>query len=310
MVKKRPEAEPVTLTGTNYDFNQFLHFLQTDRVGFSLLSGIIKKSAGINLPVTEKNLSLMAGRLFSVLNKYDFTNYHQYHDYVLQNGQDALIELVTRMTTNTTDFFREDAHFNFMNQVIPQMMADKKNAVGSIKQELRIWCAVCSSGQEAYTLAMVVNELMPQFNRWKVKILASDIDVEVLQAAIQGVYTQEEIKNVPKSYLKKYFTVTKEGNDLKYSVVQTLRDMIQFASFNLIQPSYPFKHGFDIVICRNVFIYFDRETTKQVIDQFVHHLNPDGFLFLGHSESGMIKQKDLKPVFHSVFRKSKSGGIL
>lgn len=283
------------------DFINVLYALQKDTAGFTQLSAMLKNLAGINLPLNEKNLSLMAGRLIAIMRKYDMRSYQEYIKMLSGNDPEIVCEFISRLTTNTTEFFREDNHFNLLRTYLGPMMSKK---TGPDKNEIRVWCAACSSGQEAYTIVINILESMPARDPWRVKMLATDIDLEILEKAMKGVYTIEEIKGVPAMYKTRYFTpISSAKNERNYRISKEARDLIQFASFNLITPEYPFKHPFDVIFCRNVFIYFDKDTQAQIINRLAQALRKGGYLFLGHSESGMVKSPLMKTVSHAVYQR-------
>jgi chemotaxis protein methyltransferase CheR len=288
------------ILASQQDFTEILYRLQKDKQGFSQLASILKSVAGISMLLNDKNLSLMAGRLISIMRKYNFTSYAEYLPHLNRNNHEMLTEFISQMTTNTTEFFRENDHFEFLKQKLPDIMGKNRT-----ERELRIWCAACSSGQEAYTLAMVVAQALPDFDIRRLKLLATDIDFEILQKAMAGVYNTPDLKGVPLALRQKYFNQVGVGRDGEkcYQINTTLQNQIQFASFNLVTSEYPFKHSFDIVFCRNVFIYFDKPTQTTIIDRFIKHLKPGGLLFLGHSESGMVKSDKMKTISYAVYQK-------
>jgi chemotaxis protein methyltransferase CheR len=291
------------ILGSQQDFTEVLYRLQKDKTGFQQLAAILKSVAGINMLLNDKNLSLMAGRLISIMRKYNLGSYAEYVPYLNSKNQEMLTEFISQMTTNTTEFFRENDHFEVLRNKLPDIVKRMKDRGD---RDLRVWCAACSSGQEAYTLGIVISQSLPEFDLRKLKLLATDIDFEILQKAMAGVYSNTELKGVSLALRQKYFSSVGVGRDGDkcYQVIPELRDQIQFASFNLITSEYPFKHDFDVIFCRNVFIYFDKATQQMIIERFIKHLRPGGLLFLGHSESGMVKSDRMKTVSYAVYQKS------
>ncbi len=287
--------------GAERDFAEVLQRLQKDTHGFTQLAEILKSVAGINMQLNDKNLSLMAGRLISIMRKYQLGSYSEYIPYLNKKNIEMLTEFISQMTTNTTEFFRENDHFELLKTKLPEIIRKREKS----EKELRVWCAACSSGQEAYTIAMSIAQSLPDFDFGKLKLLATDIDFEILQKAMEGVYSSKEIQGVPVAYRQKYFSPAVDGksDEKMYKINPMLRNQVQFASFNLITAEYPFKHQFDIIFCRNVFIYFDKETQMSIIDKFIKHLKPGGLLFLGHSESGMVRSDKMKTVSYAVYEK-------
>lgn len=273
--------------------------LLKDKEGFSQLAELLHDLVGINLPQNDKNLSLMSARLWPKLRELQLVTYSDYLLF-LQNGSDTdLNDFVSRMTTNTTQFFREDSHFNFLREkIIPPL---KQRAIKE-GRELRVWCAACSTGQEAYTLAMVLSEALNNNSTANFQILATDIDQKVLEKAHQGVYSKEEVDSVPGLYRMKYFT--QMSNPKKdYRVNSQLRKTIDFGEFNLTAQEYPFEGVFDIVFCRNVLIYFQNNLAQKVLSRLVKTLVPQGCLFTGHSESGILKDKNVSIISNAVYQK-------
>lgn len=270
--------------------------LMNDTKGFELLSQIIKETAGIHLPLSDKNLSLMSARLWPTLRSLQFVTYKQYHDYLKSNGESALLHFVSQMTTNTTHFFREDAHFTILRDLILEELKKKT----ARKREYRLWCAACSTGQEAYTLAMVLAEVLG-LALGQFRILATDIDHVALEKADAGIYTKEEVSSIPPLTRNKYFV---ESSDRQQFRVRTqLRSTIEFGEFNLQNNDYPFTNLFDTVFCRNVLIYFERAQAQMVINKLTNALVGDGHLFLGHSESGIVKNSQLISVASAAYRR-------
>jgi len=193
--------------------------------------------------------------------------------------------MIDAVTTNKTEFFRESHHFDTMtNLALPELSA----MILQPKRPLRVWSAGCSSGAEPYTIAMVIEEfqLSGTGNRnIDYQIIASDLSTEMLQLAKRGIYEAASIDPVAVHLRRKYFLKSKQGHQSLVRVVPGLRKKIQYYRLNLMDSQYGFKEQMDIIFCRNVMIYFDRETQKQLIHRFKDNLHPGGFLFIGHSES-------------------------
>ncbi|MBY0461376.1 MAG: hypothetical protein K2V38_29010, partial [Gemmataceae bacterium] len=185
-------------------------------------------------------------------------------------------EFVNCLTTNKTDFFRESHHFDHLRQTfLPQLRAAGRKRV-------RVWSAGCSTGEEPYTLAMVLGDECPG---WDVKILASDIDTDVLAAAERGVYDADRARGVPGDLLRRHFLRGTGANAGKVTVRPELRELIAFRQINFMAPEWPMRTRFDAIFCRNVMIYFDRDTQRRLLTRFADLLEPGGLVFLGHSES-------------------------
>lgn len=259
-----------------------------------MLTEFIQKRFGINL--TEKK-NLVEGRLAKVLMDKGFESFNDYFRMVVddRSGEEITL-LIDKLTTNHTFFMREVSHFDyFRDTVLPWMVKT------AIDRDLRVWSAGCSSGEEAYTLAMIMADYMEKDSAlWDMKILATDISVSVLKAAREGVYTGEEVATLPKAWQLKYFC--KEGND-RYRVAENIRKQVIFRSYNLMEPVMPFKKPFHVIFCRNVMIYFNQETKDELIHRYYNHTVPGGYLFIGHSESLGRDSREYHYIMPSVYQK-------
>ena len=279
--------------------------LQKDIRGFRAIAEILKDMIGINLEENEKNLFLMAGRLNKVLRKMEISTYQEYIVHLKSGEPEHLNSLVTAMTTNTTEFFREPQHFDLLKTVAREILLRK-----GANNELRIWCSASSTGQEAYTIAMALEEARSLLPAFKLKMLATDIDSVVLQKASQGLYTQGDVASVPAFIRQKYFQPVSDfskdkekSKEKMYQVSPQLQQSIRFASFNLLSETYRFQFPFDIIFCRNVLIYFDRPTSAGIISKFAGALGSNSYLFLGHAETGTMQNKDLKLAGSALYQK-------
>lgn len=293
--------EPFYDSGTHLDIS--LAELEADHNGFTQLSNLLKQHAGINLPPTPKNFTLLSTRLRKILIKYSLYTYQSYY-LLLKQHPHLIAEFISRMTTNTTHFFRENEHFIILKEILPALLKKKTQAHDF---ELRLWCAAASTGEEPYSIAITLLENIPNLLKWDIKLLASDIDAHVLDKAMSGVYAQTQVAPISPFVLQKYFTVNIQGQGLDrvkyYHVTSQLKDLLHFAEFNLKTELYPFNTSFDIIFCRNVFIYFDQETVLLILDKFTSHLKVGGYLFIGHSESGNIRHTNLKRISHAVYQR-------
>lgn len=206
-----------------------------------------------------------------------------------------LVDLLNIISTNLTYFFRESKHFDYLQkEVIPQI-----NKSG--QRRVRIWSAGCSTGEEPYTLAMVVSEhIDASINDWK--ILATDLSTKVLNIAARGMYPKERSKGVPPDYLRKYFQKANGEYNGYYRIKPELRNRVHFGRLNLMEP-FPVKGPFDIIFCRNVMIYFDRTTQEDLAKRFHNVMRPGGFYFVGHSESLLGIKHDFKYLGPSIYRR-------
>jgi len=239
----------------------------------------MKTNFGINL--TEKKRTLIETRLQKTMIQRSFTNYNAYFDCIVNDktGSEATT-LLNLLTTNHTYFLREIEHFEFLkNTILPELFIKHKK-----EKDIRIWSAGCSSGQEPYTISMIVSEYMDQgnlhFSNWNRQMLATDISEKALQKASKGIYSKDEVKDVPYNWLAKYFT--RKGNE--YHINNDIKQEILFRKFNLMNSNYPFRKKFHVIFCRNVMIYFDSDTKNRIVRHFYESLEPGGYLIIGHSE--------------------------
>ncbi len=242
---------------------------------FELYTSFIYNNFGMH--ITENKQHMLELKIHRLVEANGYENYIDYfHMISTTKDQQKIIEFLNEITINKTDFFREINHFNFIKNSVDFIM--KKNPRIEITKEIRVWSSACSTGEEPYTLAMILREAFPENIR--IRILATDISHKALKKAIEGRYG-EEIKNQIDSYfLTKYFKKTASG----YEVKNEIKDMITFRAFNL-KSTFPFKNGFDITFCRNVMIYFDKSFQEILVEKFYHNLVHGGLFFIGHSES-------------------------
>lgn len=244
---------------------------------FNQLASFIHEHYGIRLKKEKKTLVL--GRLGNTISRQGFQNFSQYYQHLLADKSgEATFELLDKITTNHTFFMREPQHFSFFKDEILPWMQRK-----ATDKDLRIWSAGCSKGQEPYTIAMLLKDYFgPSFHQWNADILATDISSAALQCAKEGAYTAEEVSGLPTYWIQKYFI---REDTSTYKVKEELKQQVIYRHFNLMNPSFPFKKKFHVIFCRNVMIYFDAATKKQLIQKFYHQLQPGGYLLIGHSET-------------------------
>lgn len=261
---------------------------------FKRLIMFIHDNYGIDL---RKKRGLLEGRLYSIMCQKGFNSYSEYINYVFSNpSKEEIIPLINKLTTNHTFFMREAEHFKFLeNVVLPNLEYNSKD------KDLRIWSAGCSSGEEPYTLSMILQDYFHDVNTlWNTQLLATDICSSVLEVGRKGIYTYEAIKNLPISWRLNYF---KKINDNNYEVCNNLKNNVIFRLFNLMDKNYPFKKKFHVIFCRNVMIYFDEATKKDLVNKFYYCTEPGGYLFIGHSETIDRETSNYKYIMPSVYRK-------
>src|SRR6056297_1834077 len=261
---------------------------------FQTLIKYIKKFYGIDL-IKKKNL--IEGRLSNVIVNKGFDNFSDYLDFVDsdKSGKEAT-SLIDKLTTNHTYFMREEKHYEFMeSNILPYFEKSIKD------RDLRIWSAGSSSGEEAYTTAILLREYFNNnFVNWDSKILATDISNSALNTALEGVYSETTLSKLPSIWKSKYF---KKIGVNKYRIADEIRREVIFRKFNLMNEIFPFKKKFHLIFCRNVMIYFDRKTKNELINKFYNHTIKGGYLFIGHSESVPRDETRYKYVMPSIYRK-------
>lgn len=263
---------------------------------FKRLSQHVYSNYGIKLPETK--LIMVKSRLQKRLRKLDITSFKAYLDFAFSDKeqQGELIEMVNLLTTNKTDFFREAFHFQYLQEeILPQ---------SNMRQHLRVWSAGSSSGEEAYTIAMSISEFQRKSGKPQdFSILATDLSTEVLEIGRKAIYKEERIAAIPLELKQRYFLRSKDRTKKVVRVKKNLRSKVTFTWQNLMHTNYDISERFDVIFCRNTLIYFDRDTQEKVLNRLCHYLRPEGYLFLGHSES--ISNLDV-PLVHqrpTIFKK-------
>lgn len=267
---------------------------------FEKLSAFIYKQIGISMSSVKK--TMLQARLQKRLRQLDMTSFKTYCDYLFSSEgmRDELGPLINVVTTNKTDFFREPHHFEFLAQIaIPQFTRD-----GSLfHRPFRVWSSACSSGEEPYTLAMVLSEYQEHYGDFSWSVLGTDISTRVLDKAVTGVYPEEEITPVPHHMRSKYLLRSKNRDKRLVKISSTLQNKVSFKHLNLMDPEYGIKGLFEAIFCRNVIIYFDKKTQETLIKKLYRYLVPGGYIFFGHAESINGIDLPLEPVATTVYRK-------
>ncbi len=265
---------------------------------FEQLRRLIKSRFGINL--TDQKRSLVVGRLQKLLRSSGFSSFQAYYEHIVNDKSErGLSELINRISTNHTYFNREKAHFDYFLETALPAVADTLRRQNS--RDLRIWCAGSSSGEEPYTLQMLMMEYFgSQYSQWDAGLLATDISERVLTTARAGIYPQERVAQLPEHLQRKYFRRLPSGD---CQVVDAVRNEITYRRFNLMNERFPFKKPFHIIFCRNVMIYFDQPTREQLVNKFHQLTVPGGYLFIGHSETLGRSHAHYRYVMPAVFQK-------
>jgi chemotaxis protein methyltransferase CheR len=249
---------------------------------FELFRDLVHAATGIALGPQKRCLvATRLGPRLRALGLPSFTAYHR-HLQTADPAGEELGRLINAITTNKTDFFREPHHFTHLaRRWVPEVRA----RLGPGARRLRIWSAGCSTGEEPYTIAMVLLEALGSALGWDLRILASDLDSDVLARAEAGLYTAEQVRGVPAALRQRFFRPEPGPRGQRLSVRPELRALITFRRINLLQDPWPIRTRFDVIFCRNVLIYFDRPTQDRVVARFLQHLGAEGLLVLGHSET-------------------------
>lgn len=263
-------------------------------VDFEKISRFVHEFCGINLHDGKREL--VKARLGKRLRQGKFRSFSDYFKFVMTDeGTDELVEMIDSLSTNLTSFFREPAHFERLTEILKDMATSKK------KLTLRFWSAGCSTGEEPYTLAIVVQEALAGRND-DVKILATDISTKVLRKAVTAIYDENKIRNIPQPLLRKYFLRGTGSRNGQYRVKRDITEMVRFMRLNL-KDATVFSETFDVIFCRNVMIYFDTPTQQALIDRFYDCLRPGGYLFVGHSEGLTGLKHRFRYIVPSVYRR-------
>jgi chemotaxis protein methyltransferase CheR len=263
---------------------------------FEALRTLVKQQTGIAL--SDQKRELVYGRLARRLRALNIRSFREYRN-LLAADSDELVQFCNAITTNLTAFFREPHHFEHLRDEVLKPMAVKPPGV----RRYRIWSAACSTGEEPYTLAMTVLESLPDIDRWDFKILATDLDSDVLGKASRGVYLADRIRALPAERRQRFFTPVPGAKEPSFQVTPGLSKLITFKQLNLMHP-LPMKGPFDLIVCRNVLIYFDKDTQRDLVTRMARLQRPGDLLYLGHSESLFQVSTDYTLIGRTIYRRS------
>jgi chemotaxis protein methyltransferase CheR len=266
---------------------------------FQAFSSFIYSEYGIKMPPIKR--IMLQGRLLKRIRELSMKSYSEYKDYFFsKEGQEKeLYNFLNVITTNKTDFFREPVHFDYLTSNVLPSFTQKKP--GSL---FKVWSAGCSSGEEPYTISVVLNEYKRQFPSFMFSITGTDISNQVLEKAIRGVYAESKIDFIPLDLKKKYFLKSKDRINPTVRVRPELQSNLNFKHLNLMDSTYDMKETYSVIFCRNVLIYFDRATQEKVINKLCQFLEPGGYFFIGHSESLSGMNVPLTHVKPTIFQKA------
>ena len=267
---------------------------------FRDISELIERQVGIQLPPAKR--TMVEGRLRKRVRALGLASLDQYGAYLFDEGRldEEMVSLIDCVTTNKTDFFREPSHFDFLAQKALPALLERGSG-----RPLKVWSAACSTGAEAYTAAMVLQNQVLAGLRFTYSILGTDISTDVLDQAEAAIYPQAMVDPVPEADRQRYVMTSRDASRGLVRVVPELRRLVQFHGLNLMDPVYPIDRSLDVIFCRNVLIYFDKPVQKMVIKRLTSHLRTGGYLILGHSESmAGAEELGLDPVQPSIFQAS------
>lgn len=263
----------------NHNWESFFKAKMNDEE-FNKLSDFITTNYGIKMPPAKR--VMLQSRLHKRLRELNITSYKDYSEYIFsKKGSEEIINMIDVVSTNKTDFFREPRHFEFLTEtILPEYVA--RNEKG---RKIKAWSAGCSSGEEVYTLSFVINEFLAQNPGYDYSILGSDISTRILKKATDGIYDEKKVEPVPIEFKKKYLLRSKDRDKKLVRIIPALRNKTKFIRLNFMDDHYNIDEEFDLIFCRNVLIYLDRDTQENVINKLCKKLKKGGYFFLGHSES-------------------------
>jgi len=266
---------------------------------YTRLCDLIYQEAGIHLGSGKK--TMLEARINRRLKALELNSYRQYCDYLFEHKgiKEEIVPLIDVVTTNKTDFFREPAHFNFLvEKALPELTSNDRTG-----RQFLVWSAGCSTGEEPYTLAIVLSEYALTNPGFRFRILATDISTTVLAKAEMGVYSNDVVAPVSASLQRKYFMRSRDPGSNQVRITPELRRLIEFRRLNFMDADYGISERADAIFCRNVIIYFDRPTQERILRKLSHHLVPGGYMFVGHAETLHDMDLPLVPVAPALYRR-------
>ncbi len=286
--------------------NKYMHMFNKTSLSdkdFYRLSKFINRECGIKLPESKK--TMLESRLQKRVRRLGLMSFSEYCGYLFspRGIENELIHMIDVVTTNKTDFFREPGHFDYLVQkALPELIA--LHGAG-IRKNLLVWSAGCSTGEEPYTLAIVLSEFAERCPGFKFKylILATDISTRALEKAKHGIYERDRVEPVPLALKKKYVLRGKNKSRGLVCISPELRAVVKFRRLNFIEGDFGMREPMDVIFCRNVIIYFDRQTQEKLLNRFCRHLSPGGYIFIGHSETLHGMDLPLVQIAPTVYRK-------
>lgn len=263
---------------------------------FNEIRKIVYERTGINL--TDAKREMVYSRLAKRLRQLKLDGFREYCSLIKQENSNEIGDFINSITTNLTSFFREKHHFDYLRDTLVPEIIDE----GRARNIIRVWSAGCSTGEEPYSLAITLREALKRYPGWTAKILATDLDSEVVAKGKSGIYGADRVSGLSSQLLKDWFDKGKDDNEGFVRVKPMLREMIMFKQLNLMG-EWPVKPDIDIIFCRNVVIYFDKPTQEKLFDRFANKLRECGHLFIGHSESLYKVSERFELLGHTIYRK-------
>ena len=277
-------AQPISMTGREFPMSD---------ENFGVISKVAYQYTGIKLP--DEKRQMIYSRIARRIRALSLDDFDQYCALIIDDQNEEFNEFINAITTNLTSFFRENHHFEYLEStVIPGLK--KANS----DRKVRIWSAGCSTGEEPYSIAMTLLKNFGLSSGWDLKILATDLDSNVVTTGRNGLYAADRVSGMKPELIEKWFNASDDGS--RYEVVQRAKDLIQFNRLNLLD-NWPMKNKFDIIFCRNVVIYFDKPTQKKLFDRYADQLNDGGYLIIGHSESLNKLTDRFESIGKTIYRK-------
>ena len=285
------------------EMNTYAQFGFLSPKDFLRLSGLIYSECGIRMP--EAKRSMLEVRLGRRVKALAFASLREYCDFLFspEGRQQELLKMIDVITTNKTDFFREAHHFTYLiNTALPELMTLGNIGVG---KSLSVWSAGCSSGEEVYSLSMAISEFASSRAGYRFSILGTDISTRVLEKAVSAVYEEERVEPVPMPLRKKYLLRSRDSRKKLVKIAPALRQLVRFRRLNFMDEDYGMKEPFHVIFCRNVIIYFDRQTRERLLRRLCSHVTQGGYVFTGHSEILNGMALPLTQCAPTVYRKTR-----
>jgi chemotaxis protein methyltransferase CheR len=278
----------------------FTSLLEISNEEFLAFRDLIYRESGINL--SEAKRALICSRLSKRLRHLGLGSYSEYLDYLQSHDASGSErqQMINCITTNKTEFFRESHHFDFLRDKLFPIWQERARTSG--KRQLRIWSAACSTGEEPYTIAMTLADHFENLAAWDAKILATDIDTDVLARAQAGIYSLDRMDGIEEEVTRRNFLRGTGGNAGKFRIRPQVQRLVSFRQINFVDDVWPIRTKFDAIFCRNALIYFNRETQQKIVNRLIDHLAPGGHLFLGHSENADWLTERLTVLGQTVYR--------